>query len=302
MSTIRFQEPKPGAKLQVIGAGLPRTGTNSFCAALEILLDGPCYHSGVQYAAEGAGDERHIKAMMTASAEYPYDSSTWSSVSTTLRQILDGYVAVADPPLSILHPELLKLYPDAKVIVTVRDREPWMRSMAEVIKLSQPKLATFIFWWVPSVRWLPKLAEHMTHLVFTKFGVVMKDTETFTTVWEKHIEQLRQTVPEDQLFFFNVKDGWEPLCKALNKSVPDVPFPRLNDAKDMENHFKKLASRGLTRWALFLSLLLLAACAATLSASKIFGLPHGALWASDEAISKLGLGLLLLVPVLVLYI
>ncbi|CAK1358248.1 unnamed protein product [Cercospora beticola] len=247
MSTIRFKEPKPGAKLQVIGAGLPRTGTNSFCAALEILLDGPCYHSGVQYAAEGAGDEKHIKAMMKASAEYPYDSSTWPSVAKTLHEILDGYVAVADPPLSVLYPELFKLYPDAKVIVTVRDREPWMRSMAEVIKLSQPTLATFIFWWVPSVRWLPKLAEHMTHLFYTKFGVEMKDRETFITTWNKHIEQLKKTVPEGQLFFFDVKEGWEPLCKALDKTIPDVPFPRLNDAKDMENHFKKLASRGLTR-------------------------------------------------------
>jgi hypothetical protein len=32
--------------------------------------------------------------------------------------LLEGYVAVADPPLSLLCPELLELYPDAKVIVT----------------------------------------------------------------------------------------------------------------------------------------------------------------------------------------
>ena len=31
-------------KLLIIGAGLPRTGTNSTQLALEILLDGPCYH------------------------------------------------------------------------------------------------------------------------------------------------------------------------------------------------------------------------------------------------------------------
>lgn len=163
--------------------------------------------------------------MMKASAEYPYDSSTWPSVAKTLHEILDGYVAVADPPLSVLYPELLKLYPDAKVIVTVRDREPWMRSMAEVIKLSQPKLATFIFWWVPSVRWLPKLAEHMTHLFYTKFGVEMKDRETFITTWNKHIEQLEKTVPEGQLFFFDVKEGWEPLCKVSPFAGKNVTAP-----------------------------------------------------------------------------
>jgi hypothetical protein len=40
--------PQPGARFQVIGAGLSRTGTASFSAALEILLDGPVYHGGTQ--------------------------------------------------------------------------------------------------------------------------------------------------------------------------------------------------------------------------------------------------------------
>ncbi|KAF2217183.1 hypothetical protein CERZMDRAFT_108995 [Cercospora zeae-maydis SCOH1-5] len=302
MSAIRFKEPKPGAKLQVIGAGLPRTGTNSFCAALEILLDGPCYHSGVQYAAEGAGDEKHIRAMMEAAGGYPYDSTTWPTVATTLRRILEGYVAVADPPLSVLYPELLKLYPDAKVIVTVRDRKAWMRSMTEVIKLSQPKLATFIFWWVPSVRWLPKLSDDLTHLFFTKFGIIMKDEETFSTCWEKHIEQLQQTVPENQLFFLDVKDGWEPLCKALDKPIPDVPFPKLNDAKDLESVFKKLAARGLIRWALLFTVLLSAACFATVTAPVYLDLPRMVTEASGEIVLKSGIGLLLLVPILLLYI
>jgi Sulfotransferase domain len=41
--------PKPGdvyRKIEVIGSGLGRTGTMSFSAVLEKLLDGPVYHSG----------------------------------------------------------------------------------------------------------------------------------------------------------------------------------------------------------------------------------------------------------------
>jgi hypothetical protein len=41
--------PKPTdltRKIEVIGAGLGRTGTMSFSAALEKLLNGPVYHSG----------------------------------------------------------------------------------------------------------------------------------------------------------------------------------------------------------------------------------------------------------------
>lgn len=35
-----------------------------------------------------------------------------------------------------------------------------------------------------------------------------------TTVehYENHIAYLKRIVPQDQLFFFDVKDGWEPLC------------------------------------------------------------------------------------------
>jgi hypothetical protein len=41
--------PKPtdlSRKIEVIGAGLGRTGTMSFSAALDKLLNGPVYHSG----------------------------------------------------------------------------------------------------------------------------------------------------------------------------------------------------------------------------------------------------------------
>ena len=51
--------PKPGTQIQVIGAGLPRTGTTSFSRSLEILLNGPVYHVGTQTT---LGPEVHIKS------------------------------------------------------------------------------------------------------------------------------------------------------------------------------------------------------------------------------------------------
>ena len=30
---------------------------------------------------------------------------------------------------------------------------------------------------------------------------------------------------EEKLLFFNVKDGWEPLCKFLDLPTPKEPFP-----------------------------------------------------------------------------
>ena len=57
-------------------------------------------------------------------------------------------------------------------------------------------------------------------------------------------------MPEDRLVFFDVKDGWKPLCKALGKEVPDeVPFPQINDGEAIDRFAKKHVQRGLVRWA-----------------------------------------------------
>ena len=80
----------------VVGAGLPRTGTSSLRAALQILLDGKCYH-GIQ--------------LVNASPEDP-DFGIWKralctgSVSkASLRSLLDdrGYRAGLDFPLALFY-------------------------------------------------------------------------------------------------------------------------------------------------------------------------------------------------------
>jgi hypothetical protein len=64
---------------------------------------------------------------------------------------------------------------------------------------------------------------------------------------------LKEVVPEDRLVFYNVKDGWEPLCKALGKEVPkDKPFPRINDGAAIDQTARYHIWRGLTRWAAIL--------------------------------------------------
>jgi hypothetical protein len=43
--------------------------------------------------------------------------------------------------------------------------------------------------------------------------------------------------------------GWEPLCKLLDKPVPETSFPHINDAKTMEGLRRFLVLRGLRKWA-----------------------------------------------------
>ena len=40
-------------------------------------------------------------------------------------------------------------------------------------------------------------------------------------------------MPTDQLLVFDVREGWEPLCKFLDLPVPDIPFPNVNDKRQI---------------------------------------------------------------------
>lgn len=119
-----------------------------------------------------------------------------------------------------------------------------------VVKASQPALAGFLFFWVPSMRFLPRLAKSLESIFYERYGVKIKDTESAIACFDRHHAWLEEIVPKEKLVYFNVKDGWEPLCRALDVPAPDVPFPRLNEAKDLEDHFKKVAMTGLMRWAM----------------------------------------------------
>ena len=49
--------------------------------------------------------------------------------------------------------------------------------------------------------------------------------EAMQDKYEAQIRRVKEVVPEDQLLVWNIKDGWEPLCKFLGKPVPDAPIP-----------------------------------------------------------------------------
>ena len=48
------------------------------------------------------------------------------------------------------------------------------------------------------------------------------------SVWYKHIEEVKATVPPEKLLVYDVREGWGPLCAFLDKEVPSEPLPHLN--------------------------------------------------------------------------
>jgi len=236
--------PKPGFKIQVIGAGLSRTGTASFSRALEILLDGPIYHGGTQTT---LGPEVEIKSWIKVLSHWPpSNDSDKRLIFDLIASRLDGYAAATDAPVSGLVPELFELYPDAKVICTVRDPKSWEKSMEGISNAATMWFLRFVLFPLPALRYFVDYINVLREAWLKLYGE--REPPTRLT-YDRHIAWLKRTVPEDRLVFFDVKDGWEPLCKALGKKVPDgIPFPRINDGEAIDTFAKKHVQRGLIRW------------------------------------------------------
>jgi hypothetical protein len=235
--------PKPGTTIQVIGAGLSRTGTASFSQALSILLDGPVYHGGTQVT---LGPPSHIESWIGLLSHWPSRAqSDTAIVKEHLKTRLDGYAAVTDAPCNGLVPELLALYPNALVICTTRDPDTWVKSMATVANAATLWFLRFVLFLLPGMRHFPAYVD----LLRKQWVVLYEMPEPATREhWERHVEYLKRVVPGERLVFFDVKEGWEPLCKVLGKEVPDVEFPRINDGRAIEELTKRIIIKGLVRW------------------------------------------------------
>ncbi|KAI0392873.1 P-loop containing nucleoside triphosphate hydrolase protein [Xylariaceae sp. FL0594] len=245
--------PQPGKKLQVIGAGLPRTGTTSFSQALSILLDGPVHHCGTQIS---KGASYNIKTWTDILKLTPIRSGDDEKrVMDKLSQLLDGYVAVTDTPACVFVPELIKLYPDAKVICTIRDSDEWAKSLDKTA-------GGATVWFFGLVLMFNNPMRHFTAWMAAmkegRWGEVFPSRKTSSgaqegQIWERHLAFLREHVAPEKLIFFDVRDGWGPLCEALGCEVPKgIDFPRSNDSKAMEEIFRSEIRTGIRRWAMVL--------------------------------------------------
>ena len=80
------------------------------------------------------------------------------------------------------------------------------------------------------VPFMRKFGNVSTNLIWKRsLKGTMGNKEAAIAFYNKHIEDVKATVPPDKLLIFSVDQGWEPLCKFLGVDVPATPFPNVND-------------------------------------------------------------------------
>lgn len=217
-------------KMQVIGAGLGRTGTDSLRTALD-LVGYKTYH---MTEAGKYGDSARLNEFLDGGG----------SDAALLDRILsrNGFNATVDFPMSLWFEQLLTVAPAARVILGVRDSpDAWARSLRATIGSAGGPRKTFrrAPW-----RFVPELREssRLVDRIFEGIGLELEDDGSVTydsavAAYVSWIEKVVAAVPPDQLLIHNAKDGWPPLCAFLGIKESDCAdlgaYPRVNSTPDM---------------------------------------------------------------------
>lgn len=223
--------------MRLIGAGLPRTGTLSQKVALEMLGVGPCYHM-----VDVLGDLDEVPKWQRAlEGEADWD------------EVFGGCQATVDWPGAYFYRDLLDAYPDAKVLLSVRDGDAWARSMRDTIwgifygdilikhlsnawRLIDPKWGAYI-----------ELMEEMWRRSGLIYGQQL-DLDWMAAAIGRYHAEVERNVPAERLLVWPASDGWEPLCEFLEVPVPDMPFPHLNDTKTFNDRVVDGSLLALQEW------------------------------------------------------
>lgn len=179
------------------------------------------------------------------------------SIETTsrLRALAKGYCSTVDTPFCDLIPELVAAYPDAKFILTLRDSEAiWWRSWSESVGIVfdtetwRYRIFRCLTFPVHFLRRIDAMSQEVNKRLRRDWGSIGPH------IYSQHNQRVRELVPKDRLLEYNIKEGWEPLCRYLGVEVPDQPFPRLNEGESIKAFFLGLQLFGVFCWTFYLGI------------------------------------------------
>jgi len=148
-------------------------------------------------------------------------------------KLLADYDVVMDLPGCVFASELVKAYPEAKVILTKRRYEDWEQSMQDSIWC----LDTWRLFTLCRQLNITQLAPLMrlVHSIFQVHNGNNYGGPAAKSAFDQHYDTVRSLVPQNQLLELDTDRElkWEPLCEFLGKAVPREGFPKTSEDKAM---------------------------------------------------------------------
>ena len=207
--------------MKVICAGWGRTGTRSLKYALEHINGQPSYHMQNILLNKKDAKKWH-DLIFNNKNNYNWDN------------IYKGYGACLDFPSCNYYKELMDFYPDAKVILNLRDDESWVKSWNV---LNNQILKSFTFRFIAKLPYTSfKLHKDIHNEMILGSRGAFQGAKTDKEKMQKFNDWNQSVidyVPKDRLLIYKASEGWEPICKFLNVNIPDIPFPYKNKTKNM---------------------------------------------------------------------
>nr|XP_002125112.2 uncharacterized protein LOC100185828 [Ciona intestinalis] len=173
---------------------------------------------------------------------YEFCHDEWLKIASVggstedFRSMYETVDAVTDLPSAFLWEEILKAFPDSKIILTIRDNEDvwWNSALKQAKQLDNP-VYSFTRMFSPTARRIFSYGETVAMLGFGVkndgsifFGRRNLNELISKMAYRRHNAYVLQNAPKDKLLIFNVKEGWEPLCKFLGLKIPQGIFPWKN--------------------------------------------------------------------------
>ena len=224
--------------MKLIGAGMPRTGTLTQKVALEMLGLGPCYHM-----VDVLADLDQAKLWQRAlDGEAPWG------------QIFGDFNSTVDWPGGYFYRELMAVYPEAKVLLSVREPQAWERSMRETVWAvrhgeSLVRLLSSAQAHVnPQWRGFLEMIDRLVWEDEGTFASGHAEPQQLIDTMIRHNREVESNVPPERLLVWSVEEGWQRLCEFLEVPVPRQPFPHVNDRTEFLNRVIDGSLESLRQW------------------------------------------------------
>ena len=208
--------------IEVIGAGLGRTGTLSLKAALEELGFAKCYHMVEVFARRtprGPGMPRCAASQSIG---------TGSSLAT-------GRPSTYRPACSTA--SFSRSTPERKSSSRCAIRSAGHDSIARHSFFAHNAFPTWAAVLNPRMRAFRRMIDRLWDRMFQDR---FEDRAFAIAAFNRHNEEVRRDIPADRLLVYEISQGWEPLCAFLGLPVPEgKPFPHLNDAAEFRARIER---------------------------------------------------------------